>query len=92
VQDILDRRAPAAPTEYAALQVSRLNEALIVAYAAMGNGNLQAVQTVVKIVRELDRYHGYASPELRELLKALPMRAENPLALAARDTNGATSH
>ena len=36
VQDILARRAPRAPAEFATLQVSRLNEALLVAYSAMG--------------------------------------------------------
>jgi hypothetical protein len=61
VQDILARRAPRAPAEFAALQVNRLNEALLVAYSAMGGQNLEAVDRVVRIVRELDRYHGLAS-------------------------------
>ena len=58
----------------------------------MRGGNLQAVQTVVKIARERDRYHGYASLELRELLKAPPTRAENPLALPAPGTKGDIGH
>jgi hypothetical protein len=49
------------PTEqFAALQVGRLSEALLVSYGSMTGGNLQAVDRVVKIVRELDRYHGFA--------------------------------
>jgi hypothetical protein len=53
VREILARRAPAPPAEYAALQVSRLNEALHVAYSAMSATNLKAVAQVVRIVREL---------------------------------------
>jgi hypothetical protein len=60
VRSVLARRAPQPPEEFLALQVSRLNEALLVAYGAMSGANLQAVDRVVKIVRELDRYHGFA--------------------------------
>jgi hypothetical protein len=60
VQDILSRRMPEPPAEFLALQVARLNEAMIVAHGAMGNGNLKAVECVMKITRELDRYHGFA--------------------------------
>lgn len=56
------KRAPRAPAEFVALQVSRLNEALLVAYSAMANQNLEAVGAV-RIVRELDCYHGLASPD-----------------------------
>ena len=48
-----------------AIQVSRLNEALLVAFSAMGPTNLKAVDQVVKIVRELDRYHGFAAAQRR---------------------------
>ncbi len=62
IRTLLARRAPAPPAEFLALQVSRLNEALLVAYDAMSAVNLEAVDRVVKIVRELDRYHGFAIP------------------------------
>jgi DNA-binding CsgD family transcriptional regulator len=91
VQEILARRAPSAPAEFVALQVNRLNEALLVAYSAMANQNLGAVDRVVKIVRELDRYHGLAAADLIELPAppprhlgrvaprlALPKREETP--------------
>jgi hypothetical protein len=42
VRDILARRAPPPPAEYMALEVNRLNEAMIVAYASMAGGNLKA--------------------------------------------------
>jgi hypothetical protein len=65
IREILARRMPAPPAEFLAMQVSRLNEALLVAYSAMGGMNLKAVDRVVKIVRELDRYHGFAAAERR---------------------------
>jgi hypothetical protein len=34
---------------------------MLVAYSAMSNGNLHAVDHVLKIVRELDRYHGFGA-------------------------------
>ncbi len=46
-----------------AIQLSRLNEALLVAYSAMSPTNLNAVDQVVKIVRELDRYGGAFAAE-----------------------------
>ena len=56
IREILSRRMPAPPEEFAAIQFSRLNEALLVAFSAMSPTNLKAVDQVVKIVRELDRY------------------------------------
>jgi hypothetical protein len=97
VEEILARRAPQPPAEFLAVQVSRLSEALLVSYSAMGGGNLEAVDRVVKIVRELDRYHGFAGTgqpprtEQRRLAASAPI----PLALAAPDPspegNGAAS-
>ena len=77
VRDILDRRMPHPPKEFVAIQVSRLNEALLVAYSAMSLTNLKAVDQVVKIVRELDRYHGLSAVAGR--------RRFEPDALAAPD-------
>ncbi len=61
VRDILDRRMPHPPKEFVAIQASRLNEALLVTYSAMSLTNLKAVDQVVKIVRELDRYQGLSA-------------------------------
>ena len=62
VQEILARRMPAPPAEFLAMQVGRLNEALLISYSAMAGENLRAVDRYVRIVRELDRYHGFAAP------------------------------
>src|SRR5271157_2100215 len=83
VSEILARRMPEPPAEFLALQVSRLNEALLVAYSAMSGGNLGAVDRVVKIVRELDRYHGFSAADRRSHSRRIEAKAAGPLALAA---------
>ena len=56
-----------------AIQVSRLNKALLGAHTAMTCANLEAVGRVVRIVRELDRQRGFvaAKPSLPD-----PSRSE----------------
>ena len=70
VREVLAERMPQPPAEFLALQVSRLNEALLVTYSAMhtpaAGANFEAVDRVVRIVRELDRYHGFSVPRPRE--------------------------
>ncbi len=63
MREILARRMPHPPTEFVAIQLSRLHEALLVAYSVMSPTNLKAVDQVVKIVRELDRYGGASAAE-----------------------------
>jgi hypothetical protein len=65
VKEVLAAHMPGPPQEFVALQISRLNEALLVAYSAMSGMNLKAVDRVVRIVRELDRYHGFFRAERR---------------------------
>lgn len=101
VRTILARRQPQAPAEYLALQVNRLNEAMLISYNAMCNNetgaNFSAVDRVMKLVREMDRYHGFAPEGRRSDPGRLPApaMAEPPLALAApsskRIENGAAS-
>src|SRR5208337_5370546 len=80
ISEILACRMPEPPAEFVALQLSRLNEALLVAYGAMSGANLRAVDRVVKFVRELDRYHGFSATERRSRRKAprLKARAQPP--------------
>lgn len=78
---LLARRAIDRPDEFIQLQVRRLSEAMLVAYSAMTAGNLKAVDQVIKVVRELDRYHGFgAYPNPRIFALAEPA-APAPLAL-----------
>ena len=83
IREILARRMPAPPEEFVAIQVSRLNEALLVAFSAMTDANLKAVDRVVRIVRELDRYHGFVAARA-----AVPSRRalEAPARLARRSS------
>ena len=76
VREILARRMPEAPAEYVALQLGRLNEALLVAYSAMSGANIRAVECVVRIVREMDRYHGFAAAGRRVARNGRAMEAE----------------
>jgi hypothetical protein len=70
------------PHEFIKLQIRRLSEAMLVSYSAMSNGDLRAVDKVIKVARELDRYHGFApdrnAPNYAPLLAAAPPQ---PLAL-----------
>jgi hypothetical protein len=95
VREILSERMPRPPAEFLALQVSRLNEALLVSFSAMHTpaegANFEAVDRVVKIVRELDRYHGFAAvPRSREETEAhrLPPPVERQLALEGPSPSG----
>src|SRR6185312_3600198 len=74
---ILAQRAIDPPHEFIRLQIRRLSEAMLVAYCAMTDGNLKAVDKVVRIVRELDRYHGFG-PDARFHGFAAPAPAEPP--------------
>ncbi len=76
VRNLIARRAPEAAGEFIAVQMSRLNEALLMSFGAMSGANLPAVDRVVRIVRELDRYQALSggaqgTETRRKLLKSL---------------------
>ena len=74
---ILAKRVVDPPHDFVQLQIRRLSEAMLVAYSAMSNGNLHAVDHVLKIVRELDRYHGFSpftGTSLDQTLRGLGVR------------------
>jgi hypothetical protein len=69
------------------MQISRLNDALLISYSAMSPDNPEAVDRYVRIVRELDRYHGFAVPQ--PPAHSCPLRLAGPnasLLLEAPDT------
>ncbi len=83
IREILARRMPHPPEEFVAIQVSRLNEALLMAFSAMSPTNLKAVDQVVRIVRELDRYGGaFAAEWARHEAPRLEAPAEGDVAFA----------
>ena len=51
------------PAGFVPLQIGRLGDAMRVAHAKMMAGDLQAMDRVVTIVGELDRYHGFGQAE-----------------------------
>ena len=53
---------------------------MLVAYSAMSNGNLKAVDQVIKVVRELDRYHGFGAIPIPQSFAEAPVTPP-PLAL-----------
>jgi hypothetical protein len=58
IQEILAARRGNPADGFAQLQMARLGDAMMVAHTSMMSGNLEAVDRVVKLVHELERYHG----------------------------------
>jgi hypothetical protein len=54
----LAKRQLDAPEDYARLQVARLTKALRCADVSLEEGDLKAIAPFVKVVRELNLYHG----------------------------------
>jgi vacuolar-type H+-ATPase subunit H len=52
--------------DFAKLQIARLNDALMAANAKMLEGDMAGVDRLVKVVAELDRYHGLAQAAQRQ--------------------------
>jgi hypothetical protein len=56
---MLESREIDPPAGFVQLQVARLSDAMIVSHTMMMEGDLQAVDRMIKLTRELDRYHGF---------------------------------
>ena len=63
VERILRSREIDPAPGFVATQIGRLNDAMMIAHTAMMSGNLQALDRVIRLVREFERYHGVARPE-----------------------------
>jgi len=86
IREILASRMPEPPEEFVAIQVSRLNEALILAHSAGTELALKKVDRVLRITRELDFYHGFGMAKRRRSRSApacLEAPAEDALAFGA---------
>ena len=84
VGQALAKRQLDAPEDCARLQVARLSQALRCADASLEEGDLKAIAPFVKVVRELNLYHGVNVGSARlAALAALPEIAPTapPLAL-----------
>jgi len=92
LRSLFARRRDALPEHFLETQALRLEEAMIVAYSAMGGGNIKAVNAYVRIVGQLGRLHGEMAEERRRIqdrarggkstrkpLKMLNPRRQNPM-------------
>ena len=82
VQEMLERREVDPPAGFVQLQIGRLGDAMMVAHAAMMEGDMQALDRVLRIVGELDRYHGFRCEKAEPLAGATPALAAPAPALA----------
>ena len=78
---VLASRVIDTPHEFIELQIRRLSEAMLVSYSAMSLGDLKAVDKVIKVARELDRYHGFGPSSIPQSFAAPAPVAPPPLAL-----------
>ena len=72
VGQALAKRRLDAPEDYARLQVARLTKALRCADVSLEEGDLKAIAPFVKVVRELNLYHGVNFGPTRTAPGALP--------------------
>jgi transposase len=79
----LAKRRLGAPEDYARIQVARLTKALRCADDSLEEGDLKAIVPLLKVVRELNLYHGVNVGSARPAPAALPeiAPASPPLAL-----------
>jgi hypothetical protein len=64
--------------DFAKLQIARLNDALMAANAKMLEGDMAGLDRLVKVVAELDRYHGLAQAAPRQESAARPRALAGP--------------
>jgi hypothetical protein len=83
IQAILASREVDPPPGFLQTQIGRLNDAMMIAHSAMMSGNLQAVDRVVRLVNELNRYHGFGRADALAGTRAaaLPLGEPAPRAL-----------
>ena len=74
----LDSREVDPPADFVQLQVARLGAAMVVAHTMMMQGDLQAMDRMIKLTGELDRYHGFAGVRLLAPAGAAPQRLAPP--------------
>ena len=97
IAGMLEKRELDPRAGFVQLQIARLSEAMIVARTMIMEGDLQAMDRMIELTRELDRYHGFAGAArpARTEQGRLAAPAPLPLALAAPDLspegNGAAS-
>ncbi len=64
IAEMLEKREVDPPSGYVQLQIARVGEAMVVAHTMMLQGDLQALDRLIKLNGELDRYHGFGREQL----------------------------
>ena len=81
---MLDEREVDPPAGFVQLQIARLSEGMIVARTMMMEGDLQAMDRMIKLIGELDRYHGFTPQHFAPADTNFPQLAAPRRASAAR--------
>jgi len=72
IAEMLASREVDPPAGFVQLQIARLSEAMIVARTMMMEGDLQAMDRLIRLTGELDRYHGFAPSRIPAFSEAAP--------------------
>ncbi len=59
IAEMLAKREVDPPAGFVQLQIARLSDAMVVAHTMMMEGDLKAMDRLIKLASELDRYHGF---------------------------------
>lgn len=83
IDQVIDERRLDAPDRYIHLQATRLTKALRLADSGMDRGELAAITPLLKVVAQLDRYHGLheRAAVAASASAAIPLLPAPPLAL-----------
>ena len=78
IAEMLEKREVDPPSGYVQLQIARVGEAMVVAHTMMLQGDLQALDRLIKLNGELDRYHGFGREPLPAPAESAPPRLVAP--------------
>jgi hypothetical protein len=78
IAEMLEKREVDPPSSYVQLQIARVGEAMVVAHTMMMQGDLQAMDRLIKLNGELDRYHGFGREQLPAPADSAPPRLVAP--------------
>ncbi len=72
IAEMLAKREVDPPAGFVQLQIARLGDAMQVAHTMMMEGGLKAMDRVIRLAGELDRYHGFGRAEIASAPQAAP--------------------
>ena len=72
VAEMLAKREVDPPAGFVQLQIARLSDAMVVAHTMMMEGDLKAMDRLIKLTGELDRYHGFGRPQVEAAPESAP--------------------